>query len=158
MTLQTLFVLIAAMTLNVKLSVVASSLYLLLGLAGLPIFASGGGIMYVLHPTFGYLLGFIAACFLTGFLSNKVKSRSLLKLFLFGLLGILTIYIFGTTYIFALSSFYTGESFSFRALMTVGFSITIIGDIIKCFAASLISYRLLPILANSNFYKKFISS
>ena len=36
-------------------------IYLLLGLCGLPVFTKGAGLSYLLQPTFGYLLGFVAA-------------------------------------------------------------------------------------------------
>ena len=58
--LQTVFVLLSALLLGKK-AAISQGLYVLLGLLGLPIFTGGGGIGYVLTPTFGYLIGFIAA-------------------------------------------------------------------------------------------------
>lgn len=45
--------------------------YLVLGLAGLPVFAHGGGLGYLLKPTFGFLLGFPWAAWLTGKLAGE---------------------------------------------------------------------------------------
>ena len=59
-TLQFLFTTLAGVLLGGKLGACAVGIYVMLGLAGLPIFAGGGGISYVLQPTFGYLIGFIA--------------------------------------------------------------------------------------------------
>ena len=55
-TLQTLFTVMAAVLLPTRWAVLSQVTYLVLGLAGLPIFAQGGGIGYVLQPTFGYLV------------------------------------------------------------------------------------------------------
>lgn len=53
---------------------IAVAVYVAVGLAGVPIFAAGGGISYLFRPSFGYLLGFIAAAWLTGFLCRKTRA------------------------------------------------------------------------------------
>ena len=58
-TLQFLFTNLAGLLLGKKLGAVSVGVYVLLGLMGLPIFTGGGGIGYLVHPTFGYLIGFI---------------------------------------------------------------------------------------------------
>jgi len=45
--------------------------YLLGGLAGLPLFAHGGGPLYVLSPTFGYLLGFLVGALIGGWIVGE---------------------------------------------------------------------------------------
>ena len=72
-TLQFFFVLMAAILLGGKLGAISVGCYVLLGLVGLPIFAAGGGIGYVFRPSFGYLIGFIVAAFVTGTLSRKMS-------------------------------------------------------------------------------------
>jgi len=57
--LQTLFVMLSALLLGPGRSAAAAAAYMLIGLAGIPIFTGGGGPAYVLQPTFGYILGFI---------------------------------------------------------------------------------------------------
>ena len=44
-----------------------------MGLIGVPVFAEGGGIWYVMKPSFGYLIGFIIGAFLTGYIIEKSK-------------------------------------------------------------------------------------
>src|SRR5690554_4569970 len=80
--LQTVFVLVSALLLGKK-ATIAQGLYVLLGLLGLPIFTGGGGIGYIFTPTFGYLLGFIAAAYVVGSLRDWTKKKDLLSLFLF---------------------------------------------------------------------------
>ena len=53
--------------------------YLLLGALGLPVFAGGAsGLARIAGPTGGYLLGYLPAAFITGFISERGK-RSLIK-------------------------------------------------------------------------------
>ena len=58
-TMQTFFVVLAGMLLGKKLGAASALVYLAIGLIGIPVFTQGGGIGYVLKPSFGYLIGFI---------------------------------------------------------------------------------------------------
>ena len=70
-TLQFLFTLLAGLMLGARLGALAIGTYVLMGLVGIPVFASGGGPAYVLQPTFGYLVGFIVQGWLTGALVRR---------------------------------------------------------------------------------------
>ncbi|MBQ7975487.1 MAG: biotin transporter BioY [Clostridia bacterium] len=70
-TMQMFFVLLAGLVLRREISVLAVGTYILLGLAGLPVFASGGGIGYVLMPSFGYMAGFLAAVWVMSFIVER---------------------------------------------------------------------------------------
>lgn len=64
---QTLAVMLIGSALGARRGLLATALYVLLGVAGAPIFAGGvGGIGVVRGATFGYLLGFVAAAWLVG--------------------------------------------------------------------------------------------
>ena len=71
MTMQTFVVLLLGIALGWKLGLFTVALYLVEGIAGLPVFAGtpekGMGIVYFTGPTMGYLIGFLAAVYLTGF-------------------------------------------------------------------------------------------
>lgn len=61
MTLQTLFVVLAALCLGPKAGSMSMGLYVLAGVVGVPMFAGGAvGLEVILGQTGGYLLGFIA--------------------------------------------------------------------------------------------------
>ena len=60
-TLQYLFTMLAGLLLGSRLGTVSVLSYMLLGLAGLPIFSEGGGLWYVFKPSFGYIIGFAVA-------------------------------------------------------------------------------------------------
>ena len=84
MTMQTFVVLLLGISLGWKLGLFTVSLYLIQGIAGLPVFAGtpekGVGIIYFTGPTMGYLIGFIVAVYLAGifkytdnFFKNLIK-------------------------------------------------------------------------------------
>ena len=72
MTMQTFVVLLMGVTFGWKIGVATISLYLVEGIIGLPVFAGtpekGVGLVYFTGPTMGYLIGFLLATFLSGYL------------------------------------------------------------------------------------------
>ena len=76
-TLQLLFTMMAGLLLGGKLGAVSVGVYILMGLLGLPIFAEGGGFAYVLKPSFGYIIGFAVASYVTGMIANRVPIRAI---------------------------------------------------------------------------------
>jgi biotin transport system substrate-specific component len=82
MTLQTLVVLLIGAAYGWRLGVATVIAYLGEGAAGLPVFAGpAGGLAPLIGPTAGYLFGFIAAAFITGWLSERGWDRSVPRLF-----------------------------------------------------------------------------
>ncbi|MCL2862482.1 MAG: biotin transporter BioY [Methanimicrococcus sp.] len=75
-TLQTFFVLLAAVTLGRNWGPVCIIVYLLVGLIGYPVFAGGSsGLGVILGPTGGYLYSFVIVAFIVGFLSEKANKN-----------------------------------------------------------------------------------
>jgi len=72
MTMQTFMVLFLGISFGYKIGVATVILYLLEGIIGLPVFSNspekGLGIAYFVGPTMGYLIGFVFASFLAGYL------------------------------------------------------------------------------------------
>jgi biotin transport system substrate-specific component len=77
MTMQTFVVLVLGMAYGWRLAGATVLLYLAEGAAGLPVFASGSGILYMAGPTGGFLVGFLAAVALLGWLAERGWDRSL---------------------------------------------------------------------------------
>lgn len=76
MTLQTLFVLLAGITLGPRLGTVSMAFYVLLGTTGYHVFALGhAGLATVFGPTGGYLIGFVLAQPLLGWLSRRRRPK-----------------------------------------------------------------------------------
>ncbi len=63
MTLQTLFVFLSGLLLPPGHAFLSVLIFIILGLIGLPVFTSGGGIGALLSPTGGFILGFAVAAF-----------------------------------------------------------------------------------------------
>ncbi|GIW05671.1 MAG: biotin transporter BioY [Dehalococcoidia bacterium] len=103
LSLQTLMVLLTGALLGSRLGALAVGLYLVEGLAGLPVFAGGNsawsvartGGPYILGSTAGYLVGFVAAAYLVGWLAERGWTRNVLLTALAMVLGNLVIYALG---------------------------------------------------------------
>ena len=96
MTMQTFVVLFLGLSFGYKIGLATVGLYLLEGIAGLPVFSNspekGIGLVYFTGPTMGYLLGFLVASFLSAFINKK---DNFLIIFLKLLISVSTIYILG---------------------------------------------------------------
>jgi biotin transport system substrate-specific component len=70
--MQTLAVLLAGLFLGARGGAASQMVYLSMGLAGIPVFAlPGAGPGYLLGPTGGYLVGFAAAAWVTGWIAGR---------------------------------------------------------------------------------------
>ena len=144
--MQDMFVLLAAVLLGPKWGCLSVCIYLAMGLAGIPIFTQGGGIGYVLKPTFGFLLGYIPASILVGKLVEKSDNPDFKRIFLSCLAGIGVIYFFGTVYLFLLNRFYLGNTIAFWPMILACDIQPLPGDLIKCVLTAVIGQRLIPLI------------
>lgn len=86
-------------------AVLSQIAYIMLGLTPwFPIFAKGGGLSYLREPSFGYLLGFIPAAFVCGYVAFKSASR-LESLALSCISGLLSMHLTGILYLSLLGLF-----------------------------------------------------
>ena len=96
MTMQTFVVVLMGVTFGWKIGVATISLYLFEGIIGFPVFAGtpekGLGLIYFIGPTMGYLIGFLFAAFLAGYLNLKTN---IFLIFLKLILSVSIIYILG---------------------------------------------------------------
>ena len=77
--LAELVVILSGILLGKNYGSLSVTVYVLLGLLGLPVFSSGGGIHYVLNPSFGYITGFVLCSFIIGHLVHKKENPSFKK-------------------------------------------------------------------------------
>ena len=75
MTMQTFVVLFLGISLGYKIGLATIGLYLIEGIAGLPVFSNspekGVGLLYFTGPTMGYLIGFLTACYLASMIKYE---------------------------------------------------------------------------------------
>ncbi len=140
-TLQFFFVLLAGIVLGGKIGAVAVGVYVLLGLLGVPIFAAGGGIGYVLRPSFGYLVGFIVTAFVTGTLCRKMKNTYAGYLTAC-LAGLVVTYVIGIAYKFMILNLYMKTPTPILVILLSCFPLDMPGDFVLCLAASAVGKRL----------------
>ncbi|MEM0453236.1 MAG: biotin transporter BioY [Sulfolobales archaeon] len=120
----------------------AISTYLMLGFAGLPLFAYGGGLQYLMSPTAGYLIGFLISSILGYLVGN---SRSFIKFVLLSFSSLGIIYFFGwlwlTMYYTVIAGLVNVVNSMFIAFIR-GVLPFVIWDVMKALIASLISYEI----------------
>ncbi len=108
-TLQTFICALAGIILGPRLGAISMTVYTLLGLAGVPIFAKGGGITYVFDTSFGFILGFIAGAAVIGKISSLQKKPSLLNNLKALMPGLVVIYVIGIVYMLLIMRVYMGN-------------------------------------------------
>ena len=137
-TLQTLFVLLSGAVLGRRLGAISQAGYIILGSLGLPIFAGAtGGVLYLLGPTGGYLIGFIAASYVVGGMISIKKELTFGWTILAMLTGMAVVYLLGAGWL----SFVTKSNFS--QTFVLGVLPFIPGAVLKLLAGAFIFYRFL---------------
>lgn len=139
-TLQVLFVLMAGLLLGHKKAFLAVFIYMVLGLAGLPIFAAGGGAAYVLKPSFGYIIGFAVGAWCMGLICERKSDW--VGMSIASAVGIAIIYIVGILYYYLISKYALNAPVTGEFLLTYCFLAVIPGDIVSAIAAIVLCQRL----------------
>lgn len=129
MTLQTFAVLLVGATLGAGRASLSMTLYLAMGAIGLPVFAGAKTLTGVL-PTAGYLVGFVAAAAIIGFLASKGFSKDPFKLAFSFALGSVIIYGLGV------SGLMLSLGLSFDQALAAGVVPFLIGDLVKAVLAA----------------------
>ena len=128
-TAQTMAVLACGLFLGPVAGALTVIAYIAEGALGLPVFAGGtAGLAKIFGPTGGYLAGFILAAFMVGFLSEKIKSMTYMKL-----VGVLTI---GTVLIFIPGLIVVSLFVPQGQLLTMGLYPFLPGAVIKIVATA----------------------
>ena len=100
MTMQTFVVLFLGLSFGYKIGVATVGLYILEGIIGIPVFSNspekGIGWIYFTGPTMGYLIGFLFATFLAGYLNFKTN---IIFIFFKLIVSVSIIYILGVLWL-----------------------------------------------------------
>lgn len=144
-TLQFLFTMLAGLLLGGKLGALSVAAYLVLGLAGLPIFSEGGGIWYVFKPSFGYIIGFCIATYVTGTMAERMK-LTIKNLLIANFTGLLIVYAAGMLYYYVICNFVIDTPIGVWPLFLYCFLLAVPGDICLCILAAFFVKRIKPLL------------
>lgn len=150
MTLQFAVVLLSGILLGPYLGLASVFIYILLGLTGLPVFATGGGIGYVLIPSFGYVLGFLPAVFVAGVIT-KNKAATFNRLFVSSVTALAITYFIGLVYFTLIKTLYLGETVNLWQLLYSQVLFMLPKDILLCLLCSFLGKRLQFIMAMDKF-------
>ncbi|HHW30865.1 MAG TPA: biotin transporter BioY [Clostridiaceae bacterium] len=143
--LQPFFCTLAGILLGSRLGALSQIIYAVLGLAGLPVFTQGGGLMYIFKPSFGYILGFIAGAYIIGKISELLNTHNFRNTLISIMSGLVAIYAIGIPYVYFISKFYLKNTdITFMYAITTGLMPFIIKDAILCTVAAIIATKVIP--------------
>jgi biotin transport system substrate-specific component len=150
MTLQFFVILLAGGLLGARLGLYSQLTYITLGLIGLPVFASGAGLSYVLKPTFGYLIGFAIGAFVVGLYLKNKSVKTIKDYVIANLLSLIPAYGIGVSYLYISINTWVGKEMPVSAAIAAGFTPFIIKDIVVCFIAAIIAERVAKVVKIKN--------
>lgn len=135
-----LMVYLSGLILGARYGALAMVAYLILGLFGVPVFATApfGGFGYILKPTFGFLIGYIAAAYVTG----KIYGHGgIIRALLGSLAGLAVLYAFGLVYLYGILNGYLHHPTSWASVLAIGFLPYILPDLIKAGIAAWVGHE-----------------
>lgn len=141
-TLQWFFVLMAGLLLGKRRAAMSVCIYLIIGLIGVPVFASGGGPAYLIRPTFGFLLGFALAAFIMGLMMDKKGKISFLWMMCTSIAGLIAYYGVGILYFYFISNFVIHMPVGWKLVLINCCLLTIFEDFLLCILAVVVCSRL----------------
>jgi biotin transport system substrate-specific component len=127
---QTFAVVLVGATLGAVLGLASLGLYLFVGALGAPIYAEGNhGWDILTGPTGGYIIGFVLAAFLTGFLAQRRWDRRFSSAVAAMLTGNVIIYVVGLPWLAE------DQDLGFTETMELGLAPFVVGDLLKLYLA-----------------------
>jgi biotin transport system substrate-specific component len=148
-TFQPMVVLVGAMALGARLGMASQLVYLGLGIAGLPVFASSPvlapGVARFLGPTGGYLMAYPFAAFVAGRLAERAFDRRYVTSMLAMVVGLAVVFAGGVAWL----GLFMPASRGLSAALAAGFYPFVLGDLIKVAAAAAVMPRLWTLVGSS---------
>lgn len=148
-TLQGVFCALAGFLLGSRKGSYAVILYIVMGLAGFPVFTMPSGPQYVFQPTFGFLPGFVATACITGKISESSGNFTYVKAFSASFLSLLVQYITGILYMYMIYNYYNKSPIGFWALVSSMSPFFLKDIVLYSFTAAIsveLRKRLIPLL------------
>ena len=134
-TMQVFGVFLSVGLLGMKRGVICIAAYILLGLTGAPVFSSfQGGIQVLMGQTGGFLVGFVIAALVSGFIIDK-WAQSFKTVLMSMLCGLLSCYLCGVSWLFA------AFNFEFKSVIILTLPLLVF-DVLKVTLAAYLSLKL----------------
>ncbi len=138
-------------------------IYIIMGLAGIPVFTAGGGIFYVLKPTFGYILGFLIGAPACGYVARGFKNTAcpnIWRMLLGAFCALAICYSVGVMYMYLMLNFYVGTAMSMAKAWMVGCAVFLPTDATWCVVCSLVTFavmkRINPMPSSRKFSDEYV--
>lgn len=136
---QTLGVIIVGASLGAWRGAAALTTYMVLGLAGLPIFAGlTGSLAAIAKPSFGFVIGFILSAFIAGWFAERAWDRRPALAFVGFAAASVVPFLFGIPYLAFVLNVTLGLELTFWQVLEAGLFPFIIGGLVKAGIAALI--------------------
>ncbi|KOF56679.1 MULTISPECIES: biotin transporter BioY [Clostridium] len=145
-TLQFLFTMLAGLLLGPRLGTLSVFIYILIGFIGVPVFTDGGGLGYIFKPTFGYIIGFLVATYVTGKIANKVHNPTYKTILAANFVGLVIVYSLGMIYYYVICNFVINTPLGLWPLFLYCFVLAVPGDISLCIISAFLYKRLNPVI------------
>lgn len=147
-TLQTLFTLLAGIVLGPYLGSLSQLVYMLLGLVGLPVFASNvSGPAAFLTPSFGFVIGFVAMPLVMGLVIRRGSKPSFVRVLLAAVAATVVLYAIGIPYMYVVLTQVLSKDVTVWGVLQMGCIPFIIGDTAKCVLTAVVAVKIVPALA-----------
>lgn len=146
-TMQFFFTALAGIILGAKKGAISQLVYVLVGLVGFPIFTQGGGITYIFKPSFGYLIGFIAAAYTIGKVIEGFGKADVKRIYVAIISGTLILYLIGVPYSYMIIKFYFNKPTAILKLIQNALLITIPKDLAVGLILSVLTSSIMPRLS-----------
>ncbi|MGE7675042.1 biotin transporter BioY [Lysinibacillus sp. NPDC094403] len=157
-TLQIVFVFLAGCLLGSRNGFQSQLVYIGVGLVGLPVFTQGGGITYVLQPTFGFLIGFALAALVIGFMIERVDAPTRKHFISANIVGLIIIYAVAVPYLYVSLNFWLHMKTSWSHIFVVGFLNSIVADFCLALASAFLAERLYKVFNSARAITSFSRS
>ena len=155
-TMQSFFVLMSGLFLGPKFGPLSQVIYIMMGLAGAPVFAGGaGGLHHVFAPSFGFLVAYIPVSWVAGMLASFIKpaqdkSAALyIKYLLICLAATVVLYAIGLPAFYLNMRYVLNTPLSLTRVFQLSLIPFIIPDFLKAVVAAGLAYKTISTLRNA---------
>ncbi|MFZ3576788.1 biotin transporter BioY [Virgibacillus sp. DJP39] len=134
--LQTFFAILAGLMLGKKLGSISMLTYILVGMAGVPVFANfSAGPMAIVSPTGGFILSFIFIAFFVGWISEASKKPSVPIYTIAALVGLIMNYSIGVSYMYLAMNTWLSLDISYSVAWVSMIPFIVKDTVLACLAA-----------------------
>ncbi len=150
LTFQLFFAIYTGLLLTARNAMFSQLIYVVLGLVGVPVFASGGGPQYIFNPTFGFIIGFLVCAGIIGYLMQNLAEVKFGKVLVYSVAGYAAAYLIGNVYFYLIMNLYLGKTMGMLTVSGIMFPY-MIKDFVLLVLASYTATLVIPALRRAGF-------